>query len=111
MSVNKYKSAFIHGCKYIERSLGMHFPRMGLHAQFQLFIELSVRCNMKCSYCDLWSKDHSLEVEPARWKEVLPELLDILGQPKIQFSGGEPLLSPVIFAEIKRKRRGFALAC
>ena len=28
---------------------------------------------------------------------ICPELLDVLGQPKINFSGGEPLLSPVIF--------------
>ncbi len=93
----KYRSAFLHGCKYLQRCLGARFPTIGLHAQFQLYLELSTRCNMKCSYCDLWRKDHSDEVEPERWKEVLPELLDVLGQPKINFSGGEPLLSPVIF--------------
>ena len=97
LSCSKYKSAFLHGCKYMERQMGAHFPRIGLHAQFQLYLELSTRCNMKCSYCDLWHQDHSGEVEPERWKAVLPELLDVLGQPKINFSGGEPLLSPVIF--------------
>lgn len=97
LSIKKCKSAFSHGCKYLERRLGVKFPTMGLHAQFQLFMELSMRCNMKCSYCDLWQKDHSGEIEPERWKTVLPEVLDILGQPKIQFSGGEPLLCPAIF--------------
>ena len=56
---------------------------------------------MKCSYCDLWHQDHSGEVEPERWEKMLPELLDILGQPKINFSGGEPLLSPVFFDLLK----------
>ena len=81
----------------MERWLGAHIPTIGLHAQFQLYLELSTRCNMKCSYCDLWHQDHSREVEPDVWKKTLPELLDILGQPKVNFSGGEPLLSPVIF--------------
>jgi MoaA/NifB/PqqE/SkfB family radical SAM enzyme len=56
-----------------------------------------MRCNMKCSYCDLWKRDHSDEIDPEHWKTVLSDLLDVLGQPKINFSGGEPLLSPVIF--------------
>ena len=97
MSTHTYKSAFSHGCKYMERWLGAHFPTIGLHAQFQVYLELSTRCNMQCSYCDLWHKDHSKEVAPDLWKRMLPELLDILGQPKINFAGGEPMLSPVIF--------------
>ncbi len=96
-SYSKYKSAFFHGCKYMERWLGGHFPTVGLHAQYQVYFELSMHCNMKCSYCDLWNQDHSREIVPERWKAVLPELLDVLGQPKINFAGGEPLLSPVIF--------------
>ena len=97
MSSSKYKSALIHGCKYFERRLGAHIPTLGLHAQFQLYMELSTRCNMQCSYCDLWHQDHSKEVKPERWKTALPELLDVLGQPKINFSGGEPMLSPAFF--------------
>ena len=95
--LSKYTSAFSHGLKYIKRRIGAHFPAIGLHAQFQLYLELSMRCNMKCSYCDLWNQDHSVEVDPELWKSVLTDLLDVLGQPKINFCGGEPMLCPVIF--------------
>jgi len=97
MSSGTYKSALSHGYKYMQRWLGAHFPTVGLHAQYQVYLELSTRCNMKCSYCDLWGLDHSSEVDPVLWTRMLPELLDILGQPKVNFAGGEPLLCPVIF--------------
>lgn len=52
---------------------------------------------MQCSYCNLWNHDHSKELEPDVWVKTLPPLLDILSTPKVNFSGGEPMLSPVLF--------------
>ena len=83
-----------HANKYIKRRLGAYFPHVGLHAQCQVYIELTTRCNMKCSYCYLWEQDHSGEVTPEVWKEMLPELLKTLGSVKVNLAGGN-LLFPV----------------
>ena len=95
------KSIISHASRYVKRNLGVHFPRIGLHSQFQIFIELTARCNMRCSYCNLWANDHSNEVKPEEWKETFAELLKITGTPKVNFSGGEPLLCPVLFDLLK----------
>ncbi|MBR2364856.1 MAG: radical SAM protein [Lentisphaeria bacterium] len=92
-----FKSIVSHGCRYIKRNLGAYFPEIGLHSQFQIFIELTTRCNMRCSYCNLWNVDHSGEVSAEVWKEMFSELLDTIQTPKVYFSGGEPFLSPVLF--------------
>jgi MoaA/NifB/PqqE/SkfB family radical SAM enzyme len=91
------KSIIMHATRYVKRNLGVYFPRIGIHSQFQIFIELTTRCNMKCSYCGLWANDHSNEVSPETWRETFAELLKLTGTPKVNFSGGEPLLSPVLF--------------
>ena len=97
MNCNQGKSLISHANKYIKRRLGAYFPTVGLHAQCQVYIELTTRCNMKCSYCYLWEQDHSGEVPAEVWKEMMPELLKTLGSVKVNLAGGEPLVSPALF--------------
>lgn len=57
-------------------------------------ISLTDRCNYRCEYCDHWTRDHYVaEINVGQWIAIVSELKDYLGNPTIQFSGGEPMLS------------------
>lgn len=53
---------------------------------------LTYRCNLSCSYCNLPQKaDKSKELSTDKIKTLLDEMVDV-GVKRISFSGGEPLL-------------------
>lgn len=58
-------------------------------------ITLTDRCNYRCQYCNHWSREtYRDELDFAQWRDIVDQLRAFLGRFVIQFSGGEPMLSP-----------------
>lgn len=58
-------------------------------------ITLTDRCNYRCAYCDHWSRErYRDELDVDQWRDIVDRLKSFLGRFTIQFSGGEPMLSP-----------------
>ncbi|MFZ5517811.1 MAG: radical SAM protein [Candidatus Zhuqueibacterota bacterium] len=74
------------------------------------FYYITYRCNMKCSYCDIWKKGQRPNARDSQLREVadnLPQLRS-LGIRFIDFTGGEPLLHPDLPAMLAlAKKLGF----
>ena len=63
---------------------------------FQVDIDITERCNFKCSYCSAKSRKSIVDdLDVEQWKEVIDQLYD-LGVCAINLAGGEPLLKPGI---------------
>ncbi len=64
---------------------------------FNVLVQVSNRCNMRCSFCDFWPNGVSpkLELTVAEYERVADELAE-LGCMLISVEGGEPLLRPDI---------------
>ena len=64
---------------------------------FQVLIQVSNRCNMKCSFCDFWPNvaPRAQELSAAEYARIADELSE-LGTFLVSVEGGEPLLRPDI---------------
>ena len=64
---------------------------------FQVLVQVTNRCNMRCSFCDFWPNGVSpkLELTLADYQRVAAELAGI-GCFLVSVEGGEPLLRPDI---------------
>jgi MoaA/NifB/PqqE/SkfB family radical SAM enzyme len=64
---------------------------------FQVLVQVTNRCNMRCSFCGFWPNGVApkLELTVADYQRVAAELADI-GTFLVSVEGGEPLLRPDI---------------
>ena len=64
---------------------------------FNVLIQVTNRCNMRCSFCDFWSNSVSpkLELKVADYQRIAAEMAK-LGSFLVSVEGGEPLLRPDI---------------
>ncbi len=64
---------------------------------FQVLVQVSNRCNMKCSFCDFWPNvaPRDQELTAAEYARIAQELGE-LGTFLVSLEGGEPLLRPDI---------------
>lgn len=64
---------------------------------FQVLLQVTNRCNMRCSFCDFWPNGISpkLELSLSDYQRIAKELAD-LGCFIVSVEGGEPLLRPDI---------------
>jgi MoaA/NifB/PqqE/SkfB family radical SAM enzyme len=70
----------------------------------QLFVELTARCNERCVHC---YADSSPEREEALDEATLLQVLEdgrALGFPRVQLTGGDPLISPLCALAAERAR-------
>jgi radical SAM protein with 4Fe4S-binding SPASM domain len=69
---------------------------------FQVLLQVTNRCNMRCSFCDFWPNGVSpkLELTLADYQRIAKEL-DQLGCFIISVEGGEPLLRPDIIEIVR----------
>jgi len=71
---------------------------------------VTLRCNSRCRYCDIWRNDKYKNLREQSLEEVKTNLKDLkeLGVKFIDFTGGEPLLYKDIIPALKyAKRLGF----
>jgi MoaA/NifB/PqqE/SkfB family radical SAM enzyme len=77
--------------KFLRSRVHTFFDENRFHPLF-IYFECTDRCNMKCSFCNIWRKDKSVKEAPTqKIKNRLIECWD-LGCSIIGFTGGEPLL-------------------
>jgi MoaA/NifB/PqqE/SkfB family radical SAM enzyme len=64
---------------------------------FQVLVQVTNRCNMKCSFCDFWPNGAppSEELTVAEYRRVADELAEV-GTFLVSIEGGEPFLRPDI---------------
>lgn len=58
-------------------------------------IELTMRCNARCVFCSIWTKEYQRELEPEMTTDEVKRViddLDKLGVFVLNFTGGEPTL-------------------
>jgi MoaA/NifB/PqqE/SkfB family radical SAM enzyme len=58
-------------------------------------LTLTHKCNIKCTYCQLWKND-TKELSTRQYKKII-DILDKLGIAILVFHGGEPLLRDDVF--------------
>lgn len=63
----------------------------------QIYVDLTTRCNLRCRYCDIWKNPPVEEPSAEVWLSTFEALLDRIKYPKINLSGGEPMLHPAFF--------------
>jgi MoaA/NifB/PqqE/SkfB family radical SAM enzyme len=69
---------------------------------FQVLVQVTNRCNMRCSFCDFWAHGVSpkLELTVADYQRVAAELAE-MGCFLVSVEGGEPLLRPDIIEIVR----------
>lgn len=68
-------------------------------------ITLTDRCNYRCEYCDHWRREtYRNELDFEQWRGIVDGLRSFLGRFTIQFSGGEPMLSPAFLPLVEHCR-------
>ena len=86
------------GAEPLAGEVGLHCPEnCGICAEHEsgtccALLEVTERCNLRCSYCfaDGGSRDHELPFEEC--KEAIRDIVRQCGRPLLQLSGGEPTL-------------------
>ena len=63
----------------------------------QIYVNVNQRCNLQCKYCDNWKSDGSNELPKQTWLRALDDLLSWARRPKVNISGGEPLMRKDIY--------------
>lgn len=67
------------------------------NAPFFVHIFLTRRCNLKCKFCEVWTKSNlNEELSLAKIKDMV-KILKKLGVPVVTLTGGEPLLRKDIY--------------
>jgi len=89
------------------REHGASTLRYGRGAVFN--VDLTSRCNLRCSTC-FADADHGAEVHELAWEEIKAILDRSLStmprrQMSVQFSGGEPTLSPHFLDAVRHARK------
>jgi Fe-coproporphyrin III synthase len=76
---------FIWNCGkcYLANKLNINYPAF-------ISFKLLYRCNLRCSYCNLW-KSKSSELQFSLACKIIDQIAE-MGIPIVYFSGGEPLL-------------------
>ncbi|MGC1119913.1 MAG: radical SAM protein [Candidatus Methanofastidiosia archaeon] len=64
-------------------------PRRGMRAPLTVYLEVTRKCNLRCTHCLTRNEDITMDVETA--KSILDELVEERVF-KVYFTGGEPLL-------------------
>jgi MoaA/NifB/PqqE/SkfB family radical SAM enzyme len=77
---------------------------LGLVARrpFQCLVQVTNRCNMKCSFCDFWPNGvpRSQELTVADYQRIADQMAE-LGSFLVSIEGGEPLVRPDIVDIVK----------
>jgi len=86
-----------------------HLPSLRIESKPRTMLLLINRgCNLKCSFCDLWSNFENMDVE----NQLLP-LLDeavAIGTKTLVITGGEPFIHPDLFLAVREaKARGLSV--
>jgi len=71
---------------------------------------ITLKCNAKCEFCNIWSDESYRNIEEQSLDDIRNNLNDLkkLGVKVIDFTGGEPLLSPNLIDALKiSKKLGF----
>lgn len=64
----------------------------------EVVIDITKRCNFRCTHCDVWKNQFSQEdLGSKKWKDIISNLRDHFGAYRLVISGGEPLLREDIF--------------
>ena len=66
------------------------------------------RCTLRCRQCDLWNLPTDGELDVPRWKQVVSDLRDDLGEFALKISGGEPFCVPDLL-ELVEHAKGLGL--
>lgn len=71
--------------------------KANVSAPFNIYIEVNDYCNLKCQYCDIWKNKTVNHLDTEQWMRILTDIAGFVKYPKINFSGGEPLIRKDIF--------------
>jgi MoaA/NifB/PqqE/SkfB family radical SAM enzyme len=64
----------------------------------EMVIDITKRCNFRCTHCDVWKNQFSQEdLGTKEWKDIIANLRNYFGVYRLVISGGEPLLREDIF--------------
>jgi len=74
-----------------------HFLNIPLSKPINVSVGITLKCNLKCTHCDIWKLSPGKELSKDQWKNFINSLYDWLGVYQISFAGGEPLLYKDIF--------------
>jgi MoaA/NifB/PqqE/SkfB family radical SAM enzyme len=93
----------------LKRELGFALG-LALERPFQCFIQVSNRCNMRCSFCDFWPHGvrYSEELTVADFRRIADEL-SAIGTFMVSIEGGEPFVRPDLIDIVRAFRRHIAL--
>lgn len=93
----------------LRRELGLALG-IALERPFQCFIQVSNRCNMRCSFCDFWPNGvpaHQ-ELTVGDFQRIAEELSDI-GTFMVSLEGGEPFVRPDLIEIVRAFRQHVCL--
>ena len=61
----------------------------GLSRPTRIIFCVTLKCNIKCKQCSIWSMDKPEELSTDEWKKVISDLRRWIGPTRIQLAGGE----------------------
>jgi len=74
--------------------------KLGSNQLFSISLDITDKCNSKCSICDIWKKEEKCEMDPAQFKEVLHKSKILQNIRLFNLGGGEPFLNITQLREI-----------
>ena len=94
------KLAIKHGINYYLQKISF-YTNLNLCKPSQVFVFITLSCNLKCKQCDSWKCKNIKELSTEEWKKIIEDLKKWLGYFHLVFTGGEPLLRRDIVELIK----------
>lgn len=94
--------------KFLIHQLLYGFGKKTFHFPWAIYLYLTFRCNLRCSYCDDGSgrkfpEMEARELDLAQWEKILRSLIPF--SDVLLLSGGEPLLYPPFEAFVRMARK------